>query len=129
MELVFHEKYNDYKEKIVLSKKSVEFDVPQHAGVEKAEYLNDYDAVSKFCLYKNTPQTQDVNWTYIRRSDDVLDVFWTSYVHTIYVLCLQGRIPEIFLRYPDRFKNIAFWILLYKKIGFPISNFFSKKML
>ena len=38
-----------------------------------------------------TPQTQDVNWTYIRRSEDVLDVFWTSYVRSIYVLCLWGK--------------------------------------
>ena len=33
--------------------------------------------------------TQDVNWTYERRSEDVLDVFWTSYAHSIYVLCLE----------------------------------------
>ena len=26
---------------------------------------------------------------YIRRSEDVLDVFWTSYVRSIYVLCLR----------------------------------------
>ena len=32
--------------------------------------------------------TQDLNWTYIRRSEDVLGVFWTSYVRSIYVLCL-----------------------------------------
>ena len=38
-----------------------------------------------------TPQTQDANWTYIRRSEDVQDVFWTSYVRSIYVLCLRGR--------------------------------------
>ena len=38
-----------------------------------------------------TPQAQDVNWTYIRRSEDVLDVFWTSYVRSIYVLCLWGN--------------------------------------
>ena len=35
---------------------------------------------------KGTPWTQDVNWTYIRRSEDVQDVFWTSYVLSIYVL-------------------------------------------
>ena len=34
-----------------------------------------------------TPWTQDVNRTYIRRSEDVQDVFWTSYVRSIYVLC------------------------------------------
>ena len=37
-----------------------------------------------------SPLTQGVNWTYIRRSEDVLDVFWTSYVRSFYVLCLQG---------------------------------------
>ena len=36
------------------------------------------------------PSRQDVNWTYIRRSEDVLDLFWTSYVRSIYVLCLLG---------------------------------------
>ena len=35
-------------------------------------------------------QTQDVNWTYIWRSEDVLDVFWTSYAPSIYGLCLWG---------------------------------------
>ena len=38
-----------------------------------------------------TQKTQDVNWTYIRRSEDVLVVFWTSYVRSIYVLCLLGK--------------------------------------
>ena len=33
---------------------------------------------------------QDVNFTHIRCSEDVLDVFWTSYVRSIYVLCLRG---------------------------------------
>ena len=35
----------------------------------------------------DTPWTQDVNWTYVRHSEDVLHVFWTSYVRSIYVLC------------------------------------------
>ena len=34
-----------------------------------------------------SPWTQDVNWTYIRRSEDVKDVFWTSYIRSVYVLC------------------------------------------
>ena len=37
----------------------------------------------------NAPWTQDVSWTYIRPLDDV---FWMSYVHWIYVLCLGGRL-------------------------------------
>ena len=36
------------------------------------------------------PSTQDVNWTYIRRLEDVQDVLWRSYVRSIYVLCLLG---------------------------------------
>ena len=39
-----------------------------------------------------TPQTQDLNWTYIRHSEDVQDVFWTSYVRSIYVLFLGGSV-------------------------------------
>ena len=38
-----------------------------------------------------TPWTQDVNWTYIRRLEDIQDVFWTSYVRSIYVLCPGGK--------------------------------------
>ena len=42
-------------------------------------------------LQKNpTPYTQDVNWTYIRRSEDVQDVFWTSSERSIYILYLRG---------------------------------------
>ena len=33
---------------------------------------------------------QDVNWTYIRRSEDVQDVWKTSYACSIYVLCPGG---------------------------------------
>ena len=40
-------------------------------------------------FWKAIPQMQDVNWTYIRRLEDVLDVFWTSYVRSIYVLRLR----------------------------------------
>ena len=30
------------------------------------------------CQRSMTPHTQDVNWTYIRPSEDVQDIFWTS---------------------------------------------------
>ena len=33
----------------------------------------------------------DVSWTYITRTKDVLEVFCTSYVHSIYVLCPGGN--------------------------------------
>ena len=38
-----------------------------------------------------TQSAQDVNSTYIRRSEGVLDVFWTSYVRSIYVLCRRDK--------------------------------------
>ena len=40
---------------------------------------------TEVCLL-STPWTQDVNWTYIRCSKDVLDFFRTLYVRSIYVL-------------------------------------------
>ena len=46
-------------------------------------------------LVFNSLQTQDVNWPYISRPEgDALDVFWTSYVRSIYVLCLRGWVGE-----------------------------------
>ena len=42
---------------------------------------------SYFCVYLS-PWTQDVNWTCIRRSENVLDIFWTSYVRSMYGLVL-----------------------------------------
>ena len=41
---------------------------------------------------ETTPQTQNASWTYIRRSEDVLDVFWTSCVRSVYVLPLRGEL-------------------------------------
>ena len=38
------------------------------------------------------PLKQDVNCTYIRPLEDVQDVFWTSYIRSIYVLCPGGCI-------------------------------------
>ena len=46
LKLKFHEKGSDYIENIKIEKKSVEFDVPQHAGLDAAKYLNDYESVS-----------------------------------------------------------------------------------
>ena len=34
---------------------------------------------------------QEVNWTYIRCSEDVLDIFQTSYIRQIYVLCSGSK--------------------------------------
>ena len=39
---------------------------------------------------------------YIRRSEDVLDVFWTFYVRSIYVLCLRGRVNKKRIKSPRK---------------------------
>ena len=49
------------------------------------------------------PLTQDANWMYIRRSEDALDVFWTSYVRSIYLVCL--RVGEITLFFSVHVKH------------------------
>lgn len=36
----------DYAEKIKIDGKSVEYMVPKHGGLQKSDYLIDYDAVS-----------------------------------------------------------------------------------
>lgn len=46
LKLEFLEKGQYYNETIILEKKSVQFDVPKHAGIEETQYLYDYDAVS-----------------------------------------------------------------------------------
>ena len=49
------------------------------------------DPTDKVTWQLDPSPTQDVNWTYIRRSEDVQDIFGTSYVRSIYVLCLRGH--------------------------------------
>ena len=43
-----------------------------------------------FNLSRSFPQTQDVNWMHIGCSEDVLDVFYVSYICSIYVLFPGG---------------------------------------
>ena len=45
------------------------------------------DIYAAINLPEITPWAQAVNCTYIRRSEDVQDVFWTSYVRAVYGLC------------------------------------------
>ena len=58
----------------------------------------------------STPWFQDVNWTYIRRSEDVQGMPWTSYVRSIYVLRLRGSkyiSKYIFAMFLKVIKNIC----------------------
>ena len=50
-------------------------------------WCNDFLRSQDFWKHWFSPQTQDVNWTYIIRPEDL---FWTSYVRSNYVLCLRG---------------------------------------
>ena len=58
------------------------------------EYFRDKKTDPDFFHYTSQcTWTQDANWTYmyIRRLKDVLDIFWMSYVRSIYVLCPGGK--------------------------------------
>ena len=67
----------------------------QHEVMEDACQIAFYFLVFEFISWVvlishqrvNYPLVTDVNWTYIRRSENVVDVFWRSYAHSIYVLC------------------------------------------
>ena len=52
-----------------------------------------------------TPWTQEVNWRSIRRSEDALNVFWTSYVRSIYFLCPGGIFEKECSKPGQRFKD------------------------
>ena len=52
LKLEFLEEGQYYNQTIILDKKSIQFDVPKHAGIEETQYLYDYDAVSlDFIVY------------------------------------------------------------------------------
>ena len=55
-------------------------------------------SVILLCIWV-TPWAQDVNWTYIKRSEDAQGVFWKSYVRSIYVVCPRGMILNFPLKY------------------------------
>ena len=71
--------------------------VSETLNLEILDYLRKIDKVHSIIL-GTTPWAQDVNGTYIRRSENVLDVFWTSCVRSIYVLCPGGNFLILFLK-------------------------------
>ena len=54
MKLKFHEKGKDYTENIKIDNTTVEIDVPKHAGLQEAKYLNDYRVVRMSNFYIKT---------------------------------------------------------------------------
>ena len=62
-------------------------------GPEITPYLDTFQEGEQILWIQQglpTPWTQDINWTYKRPSEDVLNFFWTSYVDSIYILCQSG---------------------------------------
>ena len=60
---------------------------------KKLKHFGKYTCMEGSAIHpvsNTTPWTQDVNCTHIRRSEDVLGLFWTSCARSIYVLCLRG---------------------------------------
>ena len=50
--------------------------------------------------------TEVVNWMYIRRSEDVSDVFWTSYLRLVYVLCSEDALRNSRGNYAYKFLSL-----------------------
>ena len=80
------------------------------------------------------PWTQDVNQTYMLLLEGVLDVFWKSYVRSIYVLCPWGgaetcyknwgvkiekwgtkRFPTDFSKFSEQLFSIFFNVILFQQ--------------
>ena len=47
-------------------------------------YITAISHLTTYLRFWPSPKTHHVNWAYIRLSGDVVDVFWTSYVRSIY---------------------------------------------
>ena len=67
-------------------------------NVEKCFMAHQYMPKIFYGPYKNplAPPSyilnvRSLNWTNIRRSEDALVVFWTSYVRSIYILCPRSK--------------------------------------
>ena len=52
LKLEFLQEGQYFNQTIILDKKSIQFDVPKHAGIDETQYLYDYEAVSlDFIVY------------------------------------------------------------------------------
>ena len=65
------------------------------------------------------PLNTGLNWTYVRHLEDILDVFWTSYVRSIYVL-VQSNFQNC-----SNNENTMFW----SELSMRNPNSFSKDLL
>ena len=53
-----------------------------------------------------SPWTEVVNWMYVRRSEDVSDVFLTSYLRLVYVLCSEDALGNSKENYAYKFLSL-----------------------
>ena len=53
-----------------------------------------------------SPWTEVVSWMYIRRSEDVSDVFWTSYLRLVYTLCSEDALRNSRRNYTYKFLSL-----------------------
>ena len=60
-------------------------------GANQNIWSLDWIGFTKSYLINLPHWIQDVNWSYIRRSEDFLEVVWTSYVRPVYVICSGGK--------------------------------------
>ena len=59
-------------------------------AISELKFLDIQEIKNNDEIYTVSSGTQDVDWTYMGRSEDVQDVFWTSYIRSIYVLFPGG---------------------------------------
>ena len=85
------------------------------------------------CIMQKTPRTKDVDWTYIRRSEDAHDFCWTSDVRLIYILCPGATANCISMKVNWLVSIFWFWFkkqflhLTLRKIPAILSNFLVRK--
>ena len=51
--------------------------------MESAVLVHENNMKIAVLVYSTSPYTRDVNWKHIRRSEDVLDASWMSYVRSV----------------------------------------------
>ena len=64
------------------------------------------------------PWTQNVNRTSIRRSENVLDVFWTYYISSIYALCLGCNLDVFITFLATIFSDHKRFLKIYRPLMF-----------
>ena len=90
-----NEKKKNQKNSILVELKGIKY------RTSKEISLSAWQKLKQKCIDRNVKKcmgscrinswTMNVNWTYIRHSEDVQDVFRTSYVRSIYFLCPGGK--------------------------------------